>query len=185
MGRKYIEVHDRNPWGEEIDEALLNDPGKDSTYIKGYSDVRRERELDIARGKQPRSLKHRLQWVRAKAADGITPDDKRVHHWTVKRGYRPLKYDEAIKLGYAVDENPAITKGANDFAWKGGDILMIADAKTAATNLRRLQRNNDEAQNAPKERMERAVESFNASAKGAAATAFSFVGDDPDEKKKR
>ena len=185
MARKYIEVHDRNPYGDEIDEELLNDPGRDATFIAGYSDVRRQRELDARDGIKPKPLKHRLQWARGKAADGTTFDGKRMMHWQVKKGYKPLKYDDAIKLGYEVNENPAIVKGPDGLAWLGERVLLYADARTAATNLRKVQDANDAAQRAPKERMEAATERFNASTKGANATAFSFVGDDPDDAKKK
>ena len=182
---KYIAVTDRNPYGDEIDEELLNDPGKDSSYIAGYSDVRRNRELDIRDGKQPKPLKHRLQWARAKTTDGTSSDGARMMHWQVKKGYKPLKYDEALKLDYRLNENPAIVKDVDGYAWLGERMLMFADARTAATNLRKVQAANDEAQRAPAERMQAATERFNASTKGAHAAAFSFIGDDPDEKKKR
>lgn len=182
---KYIEVHDTNPYGDQIDEELLNDPGKDSTYIAGYSDVRRQRELDIRDGKTPKPLKHRLQWARAKTSDGGSHDGKRVMHWQVKKGYKPLKYEDALKMGYKLDENPAIVKDVDGNAWLGERMLMFADARTAATNLRKVQEANDAAQRAPAERIQAATERFNASTKGAHAAAFSFIGDDPDDKKKR
>lgn len=179
--RAYIEVRDRSPFGEEIDEELLNDPGKDSTFIEGYSDVRTKRELALRRGEHVRPLRHRLQWVRAKTLDGQKADGKQVMHWKVDKGYRPMKYDEAVEAGYFVDKNPAIEKGEDGFAYHGEQILMVADAKTAATNLRKVQRDSEEMLAKPQRDMEAAVERFNRDTKGAHAASFSFVGDDPDD----
>lgn len=183
MARKsYVAVEDRNPFGEDFDEALLNDPSIDSTYIEGYSDVRRNRELALRDGETAPPLKHRLQWARAKTFDGQHLDGRRMMHWQTKNGYRPLPYDEAVKLGYDVRTNPAITKGEDGLAYLDSRVLVFTDGKRAATNLKRLQEDAAELAARPQRRMEEAVERFNRNTKGAHATAFSFLGDDdPDD----
>jgi len=181
LPKRYITVEDRNPYGDEIDESLLNDPGKDSTYIEGYSDVRRDRERAIAEGNRVAPLKHRLQWARARSFDGTKNDGRRIMHWQSRKGYSALPYDEAIKLGYRVDNNPAIQKGADGMCYLGEQMLMVADAKTAATNLKRAQRDLEAQMDAPQQRMEAATNRFNARGAGK-ASAFAFVGDDPDDK---
>lgn len=179
---KYITVQDRNPYGEDVDEALLNDPGKDSTFIEGYSDVRRNRDLAIRDGKKVPPLKHRLQWARALSFDGTKADGKRVMHWQSRKGYKPLAYDEAVKLGYRVDRNPAIRKGSDGNAYLGEQMLMCADARTAATNLLKVQRDQEAQLAAPQARMDEAVARFNRNNPKGSATAFSYVGEDPDKK---
>lgn len=185
MARKqYVVVEDRNPYGEEVDESLLNDAGKDSTYIEGYSDVRRQRELDVRDGKRPAPLKHRLQWARAKSFDGQKMDGRRVMHWQSRKGYRALSYDDAMKLGYRVDQNPAIQKGPDGMCYLGEQMLMVADARTAASNLVKLREDQAAAEQAPRAKLEQATAAFNARNPRGTAQAFSFVGQDPDEVKK-
>jgi len=182
MTKRYVEAIDRSPFGEEVDEALLNDPGTDSSYIEGYGDVRRNRERAIRDGENPPPLRHRLHIARAKSLDGQRPDGRRLQHWVSKKGYSPLKWDEAIKLGYRVDKNPAYTKGEDGTVYHANGMLMIAGPKVAAANYKRVQREQEEQFAAPQRRVEQAVERFNRSAKGAHAEAFQFLGeDDPDE----
>ena len=180
MAKRYIAVEDRNPYGDDVDESLLNDPGKDSTYIEGYSDVRRNRELAIRDGTPSTPLKHRLQWARARSFDGTRNDGRRVMHWQSRKGYAPLAYDEALKLGYRVDKNPAIQRGPDGMCYLGEQMLMVADARTAATNLKKAQNDLQAQMEAPQQRMEAATSRFNARGAGK-ASAFAFVGDDPDE----
>ena len=59
---------------------------------------------------------------------------------------------------------------------------MMAGAKVAAANLKKVRQDTAELSERPKRDMEAAVERFNERTKGAHATAFSFLGDDdPDE----
>ena len=182
MARKtHIQIEDRNPWGDEIDESVLNDPGVDSTYVEGYSDVRRNRELAVRDGKRPPSLRHRLQWARAKTYDGQRYDGQRVMHWQVNKHHKMLPYDEALKLGYMVDKNPAITKGEDGLAYLGERVLMYAPAEVAAANLQKVNKNRKDLADKPRRDMEAATERFNKDTKGAHAEPFAYVGDDPDD----
>lgn len=182
MGRKFIEVHDRNPYGEDVDERAMQDAARDSTYIEGYSDIRLQRELDIRDGREPAPLKHRLQWARGKSFDGTKNDGRRIMHWSVNKHYKMLPYDEAIKLGYGVDKNPAITRGADGLAYLGERVLMYAGGPVAAANLKKVDQEQQALFNQPRQRMENATEAFNKNAKGAKAIPFDFVGEDPDKK---
>ena len=184
--RTYIQVEDRNPFGDEFDESILEDPTKDSTYIEGYSDVRRQRELAVRNGERPAPLKHRLQWARGKTFDGSRNDGRRIMHWQTNKRYEMLRYDDAVKMGYRVDLNPAIVRGDDGNAYLGERVLMYAGAKVAAANLEKVRKDTAELAERPKRDMEAAVERFNVRTKGAHATAFSFLGDDdPDEIAKR
>lgn len=185
MARKqFIRVEDRTPYGEDFDEKILHDAAIDSTYIEGYSDVRTQRELDVRAGKKVDPLRHRLQWVRAKSTDN-TADGRRPQHWSSRKGYRPLSYDEAIKLGYRVDKNMAISKGADGNAYLADCMLMFCDAPVAAANLKRVQQDAVDLQERPQRAMEEAVERFNRAAHGATATSFSQVGDEPERESKK
>ena len=148
--RIYVQVEDRNPFGEEFDESIMEDPTRDSTYIEGYSDVRRQRELDVRAGKDPAPLKHRLQWARAKTFDGARNDGRRVMHWQTNKRYEIIDYDEAVKMGYRVDLNPAILRGEDGRAYLGERVLMIASAKVAAANLKKVRRDTAELAEKPK-----------------------------------
>jgi len=162
MPKRYIEVSDPSPFGEQFDQAVLQDSGKDSTYIEGYSNVRTQRELAVARGERPEPLRHRLHWARGKTLDGVRDDGRRISHWQVNKHYRMLPYEEAVKLGYDVTANPAIRKGEDGLAWLGERVLMVADAPIAAANLKKVQQDTTAMLEAPQTRMQDAVESYNA-----------------------
>ncbi len=174
---KFIAAQDRNPFGEEFDESILTDPGHDSTYIEGYSDVRRDRELAL-RARQPvKPLKHRLQWARAKTFDGQRADGKRIMHWQTEKKYEALSYEEAVRLGYRVDKNPAIRKGEDGLAYLGERVLMYASARVAAANLKKVQQDTRDLMEKPARDMENSVARFHQNTKGAHAVAFHYVGD--------
>ncbi len=175
---KFIAVHDRNPFGEEFDESILSDPGRDSTYIEGYSDVRRDRELAFRSGERPKPLKHRLHWARAKTFDGQRADGRRMMHWQTEKKYEALPYVEAVKLGYMVNKNPAIRQGEDGLAYLGERVLMYCSAKVAAANLKKVQDDTRDLMDKPKRDMEDSVARFNQNTKGAHAVAFSYVGDE-------
>ena len=181
--RPRIEVVDRNPYGDDVDPQAMEDAARDSTFIEGYSDVRSQRELDVRDGKQPAPLKHRLQWARAKSFDGTRSDGRRMMHWQVDKHYETLKYDDAIKMGYLVDKNPAITKGPDGLAYLGERVLMYATGPVAAANKRKVDGELAEQTQRAANRMEDAVERFNRDTKGAHAQAFNFIGEDPDKKR--
>jgi len=162
MPKRYVEVSDPSPFGEQFDEAVLQDSGKDSTYIKGYSDVRQQREIAVSQGERPTPLRHRLQWARGKTLDGVRDDGRRISHWQVNKHYRMLPYDDAVTLGYDVTANPAIRKGEDGLAWLGERVLMVADAPVAAANLKKVQQDTQAMLDMPRARMEDAVASYNA-----------------------
>jgi len=135
-----LEVRDRNPFGEDIDEKLLRDPGRSATYLEGYSDLRTQRERAVAQGDRPDALPFRLQWVRAERVGGGT-DNRKVAEWKA-RGYKILTYADAQKLGVHVEDSAA-EKGSGGDVRLGDCVLMIADAKTAATNYHKWRSEND------------------------------------------
>jgi len=183
-GRKiYMEVHERNPFGEDFNEELLKTPEKSSNFIKGYSDVRHENELRGKRGEDPIPLKHRLQFVKAKnhmsGADSGTGIQQ-----ALDRHYRIASWDEAIKLGYAVDQNENFTKTPDGRVQWGDCILTIAEAEVAATHWKAHRDEIEKQSDEVTAKMEDAVERFNRSdvaGKGKMrASHFEFVGDDPE-----
>jgi hypothetical protein len=129
-----IEVDEPSPFGEEVDPELTENPERDYFYIKGYSDLRQARDLAIARGETPKPLPFRLQAVRAQTARGA-PDGQKVAEWKA-RGYRVLTYETARELGLDLDDSAA-QRGESDSVTIGDSVIMVADAKTAATHYRR------------------------------------------------
>jgi len=158
----FITTQDRNPFGEDIDQDLLAGSGQDSAYIEGYSDKRVQRELAIRRGERADALPHRLHWARAKTFDGARLDGTRVQHWQANKGYRPLPYDEALKLGYRLDKNAAILKGEDGNAYLQDRMLMVCDAAKAAANYRKVQDATSAQNEQAASRMQQAAEQYEA-----------------------
>ena len=176
-----IETRERNPWGESVDESLVNDPSKTTTFIAGYSDVRANREREELEGGDPRPLKHRLQWVRCERPNGEA-DGRRVAHWK-RKGYTIPTWQELQASGYAV-ELSAAQKGADESARLGDLKLMWADARTAATHYQAQREATAEASQNYVNAMEQAVEKANIEMKypkgsrGATGAIFELEGDD-------
>jgi hypothetical protein len=135
-----VEVEDRNPFGENVDESIVDNPIRSLTYVPGYSDAKHKRELDIKEGKTPRPLRHRFQWVRAERATG-SPDGTKINEFKGK-GYHMIGWQEAIDLGYNMEESAAV-KGEDGTCRLGDQVLMVCDAKTAATHYKRWRETTD------------------------------------------
>jgi hypothetical protein len=129
-----VEVEDRNPFGEELDGELLDQPERSITYIPGYSDKRQAFEAAQRDGNPVTPLDFRLQCVRAESAQG-TADNRKVAEWRAK-GYEVLSWDDAIAKGLDLDVSAA-HKGAAGDVRIGDLVVMITDQKTAATHYAR------------------------------------------------
>jgi len=173
MPRKVrIEVRDTSPWGDEFDEQILTDPGKDSTYIKGFSDKFREREIAVSKGERPAPLEHRLQWA----------NPGNLHRWLVNKHNKVLMYDDALKLGYDLKENPAITRAEDGRALLRDQVLVYADRKVAASNFHKVRENQDQEEVRARNTMAQAATNYEAKT-GLRPEVFDFAGDDPEEAK--
>ena len=135
MAKVPIEVSERsgNPFGEEVDDAVLENPSRDIFYIEGYSDRRHAYDEAVARGEAPKPLPFRLQGVRAQTATGAT--NQKIAEWKAK-GYEVLTHKQAQELGLNVKDSAA-HRGEGDSVVIGDTVIMWADAKVAATHWAR------------------------------------------------
>jgi hypothetical protein len=174
----YIESKDRNPFGEDFDETILEDSGRDSTWLEGYSDKRIERQLAIRRGDKVEPLPNRYHLARAKTFDGQRADGQRIFHWRSRKGYKPVEWNEETfkELGINPSSNPAFYKGEDGLVYNGSNMLMVADKAVAAANWHKLQDDQAQMQAAAANRMQAAGEAY-AAATGGPDPTFAIVED--------
>lgn len=174
----YIEAKDRNPFGEDFDESILQDAGRDSTWLEGYSDKRIERELGIRRGDSTDPLPYRFHLARAKTLDGQRTDGQRVFHWRSRKGYKPVEWNEENfkTLGINPVSNPAFYKGEDGLVYNGSNLLVVADAKVASANYKKMQNEQAIMEASAANRMEDAGQKY-AAATGGSDPTFSIVED--------
>lgn len=160
MGKKIVqvEVKERSPWGESVDDGVVNDPTRRSTFIGGYSDVRTAFESETRAGNDPRPLQHRFQWARAERPNGDA-DGRKVAQWKGK-GYSKPTWEEVEKAGYDLAGSAAV-KGPDGTVHLGDTVLMWCPARTAAAHAKRLREETKAASDAYQTRVEDAVEDAN------------------------
>jgi hypothetical protein len=127
-----------NPFGDFSEEQMAGSPAApDHFFLKGYSDKRHQRDLDIKAGKKPAPLTHRFQWVSVEK-----PDGKATHANVVRwqaQGYRTVMFDDLKDLGIEVDESN-VNRGPDGSVRVGTQVLMVTDAINAARNFERVRR---------------------------------------------
>lgn len=112
-------------------------PGGDVTYVPGYSDLRKERDLAIADRKKPLTLPVRLQWARNARVSGEPDSTKQWEYQSLK--YRPVTKDDLGEAWFTA--MPPAGSVAPDGSIRMQDMtLMVCDAQTAAQNAARVQR---------------------------------------------
>lgn len=151
---------------DDFDQAA----GTDIFWIKGYSDVRREKELRRRDKGAASPMDFRLQCVPTQDLAG-KPDKRKEREWRAK-GYRPAKYDELVALGCDLG-NSAFDKRADGSAGLNEYTVFIADKEIAKRELLRKQSRDEAMQGSARAKMEDAVEGFNRAAglSGRAASA--------------
>lgn len=160
MGKKtvVVEVRERSPWGESVDDATISNPGRTSTFIGGYSDARANFERETQAGNAPKPLRHRFHWARAERANGDA-DGRRVAQWRQK-GYTKPTWDEVIAAGYDL-VGSAAQKGPDNSVRLGDTVLMWTKAEVAASHAKRIKQETRAASDAYQKRVEDAVEVAN------------------------
>jgi len=157
-----------NPFGDFSDEQMAGDPtGKtDRFFLKGYSDKRHERDLEIKKAMQENRnpvlepLPRRFQYVSVEGP-GAKPDKTKYVEW-VARGYRAVKWDELASLGIDV-ENSTPEKGPDGTVRVGSQLLMVADAAVAARHFRdQRELTEKQFEDHVKAPLEKAAEKYNA-----------------------
>jgi hypothetical protein len=118
--------------------------GTDHSYVPGYSDLRKQRDMDMAavqRGekklKDVASLPVRLQWTRAMRVSGNEPDNTKEIQ-AGNDGYRTVTKADIGQVW--LKELPPGAKIVAGGAIRKGDVtLMVCDAPRAAKNAAQAQ----------------------------------------------
>lgn len=136
------------PVSEFGDIALtseFHDPAamaRDHSYVPGFSEMRRERDLQIAEvkagtrdGRDVRQLPVNCRWARSQNKAGEPDSSKMFSH--SRRGYRAVTKDDVGKNDW-FKELPGGTSYAADGTIRNGDLtLMVCDRESAARNQKR------------------------------------------------
>ena len=138
----------RTEFGDVLDEPSFYDAGgvdRDQTYVPGFSDLRRARDLeiaDVASGRKPAHeakiapLPVNLRWVRnSTPRDGAPDSRKQVASGNL--GYTVVSKDAIGKEPWLTKLPPGAKIMPDGSIQKGDTVLMVTDAKTAARNAAR------------------------------------------------
>ena len=138
----------RTEFGDVLDSPEFHDVSgadRDLTYVPGFSDQRRARDLelaDVASGKLPAHeakrvpLSVNVRWVRCTAPKTGLPDDtKQIMSGNL--GYRVVTESMIGKNDWLTKLPPGATIRADGSIIKGDTMLMVADGATAGRNAAR------------------------------------------------
>jgi hypothetical protein len=132
----------------EVEEALINDSRRDIFELPGYSDKRRQFEMDRREGKAVPPLPFRVQLVPVQRSTG-QPEYRKVSE-RIGMGYKMISPDELERLTDEAywDENDrpltSYQKGPDGTVRLNEYAVMVCDGKQAAANLAAVQRRNRE-----------------------------------------
>ena len=121
------------------DDAFYEESGHggDITYVPGYSDMRKARDIALAKGKAPQALPVRLQWARNARVSGEPDSTKQWEYQSQK--YRPVTESD-IGQDWLKEMPPAATVGPDNSIRMQDMTLMVCDARDAARNAAKVQR---------------------------------------------
>ena len=160
--KPYIEAREASPFGEAHDYSPLANPTKDVYELPGYSDKRREREIAVAKGEHPGPLPFRVQLVPTARVTG-KPDRRKEQEYR-NLGYKPMTEEDAKTLGIDLTNSAYEVDKASKHVILNENLAMWAPREVAARNFARLNELNRQQKQEVKERIENAVEKFNAEA---------------------
>lgn len=145
--RPLVETTIRTEFGDVLEDPSFYDVSgsdRDMTYVPGFSDMRRERDLELAAVASGRKPAHKanisplpvnLRWTRATDVRGAPDSRKLIAAGNV--GYRLVNKAEVGKEEWLRKMPPGAEVAADGSIRKGDTVLMIADGKTAARNFAR------------------------------------------------
>lgn len=145
--RPLVDTHIRTEFGDVLEDVAFNDVAgadRDLTYVPGFSDMRRTKDLelaDVAAGKLPRHEAKRaplpvnLHWTRTTKPSGAPDGAKQIA--AGNGGYKAVHKDQIGKVPWLTAAPPGVTFDPDGSIRKGDVILMVADDKTAARNSAR------------------------------------------------
>ena len=149
MQRPLVPTTIRTEFGDVLDDAAFYDVGgadRDLTYVPGFSDMRRNRDLElaaVASGKKDKRdanlapLPVNLRWTRTTTVKGAPDGRKQIASGNL--GYRAVNKSQIGKEDWIKALPPGATIDADGSIRTGDTILMVADAKSAARNVARRQ----------------------------------------------
>lgn len=140
MTRKPVVTAVDNPFGTFSEEMMNGDGSAEASpfEIKGYSDVRRARERDIAEGRKPRTINNGRFYLARAVNSKDAPDNRKVAQRKAQ-GYTVVQWEEAKKLGIDLSDS-AFQKGADGTVRMSEYVLMHCSAEKAAVNLHRVRK---------------------------------------------
>jgi len=154
-----------NPFGDHSEEQLQGMPLVDRFFLAGYSDKRHERDMEIraARraGRTPElePLPRRFQFVSVERSDKTPVGDKELEFRRL--GYRVAQWDEAAALGIDL-ENSSAKRGPDGTIRVGSQMLMVADAATAARHFRDQRKATEAQSEAVRDKLQNVADNYNA-----------------------
>lgn len=137
----------RTEFGDVLDDPSFYDVGgadRDLTYVPGFSDMRRARDLEIAAVASGKKLKHEaniqplpvnLYWTRANRVKGDPDSTEQIAFGNL--GYRVVNKSQVGKEAWLKALPAGATIDPDGSIRKGDTILMVTDAKNAARNAAR------------------------------------------------
>lgn len=145
--RPLVETRIRTEFGDVLDDASFYDVGaadRDLTYVPGFSEMRRNRDLEIADVASGRKARHEaklaplpvnVRWVRHATPSGVPDGRKQITSSNL--GYKAVTKDMVGKNEWLKELPPGATIAADGTVRKGDTMLMVTDAKNAARNAAR------------------------------------------------
>lgn len=147
MKRPLVATAIRTEFGDVKDDASFYDAAsvdRDMTYVPGFSEMRRNRDLElaaVASGKKQRHeaniapLPVNVRWTRVSTLNG-SPDGRKLIA-SGSLGYKTVHKDQIGKVDWLKALPPGATIDADGSIRKGDTILTVADGKDAARNAAR------------------------------------------------
>ena len=145
--RPLVSTTIRTEFGDVLDDPSFYDVSgadRDLTYVPGFSDMRRARDLELAAVASGKKGKHEAKltplpvnarWVRKTTPKGAPDGRKQMSSGNL--GYRVVSKDQIGKTDWLTALPPGATIELDGSIAKGDCILMVADGKTAARNAAR------------------------------------------------
>lgn len=147
MPRPLVSTAIRTEFGDVLDDPSFYEVGgadRDMTYVPGFSDMRRARDLELAAVASGQKGKHEakilplpvnLRWTRVSTVQGEPDGRKQIAAGNL--GYRAVHKDQVGKADWLTALPAGATVDPDGSIRKGDTILMVADGKTAARNAAR------------------------------------------------
>jgi hypothetical protein len=137
----------RTEFGEVLEDASFYDVGgadRDLTYVPGFSDMRRARDLELAAVASGKKLRHEaniaplpvnVRWTRTRNTRGEPDGRKQIA--AGNDGYRAVNKAQIGKVDWLKELPPGAVIDPDGSIRKGDTVLMVADGETAKRNAAR------------------------------------------------